>query len=48
VENLKYEHCRVSTLGQDLEVQIERLLAEGCDMIIEERFILGFEKAMNL
>ncbi|MED1472159.1 recombinase family protein, partial [Bacillus salipaludis] len=35
---MKYGYCRVSTLGQDLEVQIERLQAEGCDKIIEEKF----------
>nr|WP_045520317.1 recombinase family protein [Neobacillus niacini] len=35
---MKYGYCRVSTLGQDLEVQIERLKVEGCDNIIEEKF----------
>ncbi|WP_413306011.1 recombinase family protein [Bacillus sp. 1P10SD] len=35
---MKYGYCRVSTLGQDLNVQIERLQAEGCDKIIEEKF----------
>ncbi|MEH7014829.1 recombinase family protein [Neobacillus niacini] len=35
---MKYGYCRVSTLGQDLELQIERLKVEGCDNIIEEKF----------
>jgi DNA invertase Pin-like site-specific DNA recombinase len=38
VIKLKYGYCRVSTLGQDLEVQIEKLQTEGCDKIIKEKF----------
>jgi DNA invertase Pin-like site-specific DNA recombinase len=35
---MKYGYSRVSTLGQELEVQKEKLNAEGCDKIIEEKF----------
>lgn len=35
---LKYGYGRVSTLGQDLEVQIEALKAEECGVIYQEKF----------
>jgi DNA invertase Pin-like site-specific DNA recombinase len=35
---MKYGYSRVSTLGQELDVQIEKLQAEGCNKIIEEKF----------
>lgn len=34
----KFGYGRVSTQGQELEVQREKLQAEGCDAIIEEKF----------
>ena len=35
---MKYGYARVSTLGQDLEVQIEALKAEECGVIYREKF----------
>src|SRR4051812_23243355 len=35
---MKYGYSRVSTLGQELGVQKEKLQAEGCNKIIEEKF----------
>ncbi|MUG73849.1 MULTISPECIES: recombinase family protein [Paenibacillus] len=35
---MKYGYARVSTLGQDLKVQIEALKAEGCEEVTEEKF----------
>lgn len=34
----KYGYGRVSTMAQELEVQIEALQAEGCDEIVTEKF----------
>jgi len=35
---MKYGYARVSTLGQDLEVQIQALKGEGCENIYYEKF----------
>lgn len=35
---VKYGYARVSTVGQDLEVQIQALTNEGCTEIIKEKF----------
>ena len=35
---MKYGYARVSTLGQDLESQIQQLENEGCDKIYSEKF----------
>lgn len=35
---MKYGYARVSTVGQDLNVQIEALQAEGCETIYQEKF----------
>lgn len=35
---MKYGYARVSTLNQDLEVQISKLIEEGCDEIFEEKY----------
>lgn len=34
----KYGYARVSTVGQDLQSQIETLKAEGCEVIYSEKF----------
>ncbi|MEK4567033.1 recombinase family protein [Alkalihalobacillus sp. FSL R5-0424] len=34
----KYGYARVSTVSQDLEVQLNRLKEEGCEMIYSEKF----------
>ncbi len=36
-------YARVSTTGQNLESQIERLLSEGCDTIFQEK-LAGFDR----
>lgn len=35
---MKYGYARVSTSGQDLEVQVEALKAEECGVIYQEKF----------
>lgn len=35
---MKYGYARVSTLAQDLDVQIHALQAEGCEVIYKEKF----------
>jgi DNA invertase Pin-like site-specific DNA recombinase len=35
---MKYGYARVSTIAQDLTVQIEELKKEGCEFIFEEKF----------
>lgn len=35
---MKYGYARVSTIAQDLTVQIEELKKEGCEVIFEEKF----------
>ncbi|PAD25232.1 resolvase [Niallia circulans] len=35
---MKYGYARVSTIAQDLEVQIQELQAEGCEVIYKEKF----------
>ncbi|WP_394174026.1 recombinase family protein [Guptibacillus hwajinpoensis] len=35
---MKYGYARVSTLAQDLDVQIQVLQAEGCEVIYKEKF----------
>lgn len=35
---MKYVYARVSTMGQDLQVQMDALNNEGCDKIYSERF----------
>lgn len=35
---MKYGYARVSTVAQDLEVQIQALQAEGCEVIYKEKF----------
>ena len=35
---MKYGYARVSTVGQDLEAQIQMLRAEGCEKIYSEKF----------
>lgn len=35
---VKYGYARVSTIAQDLEVQIQALQKEGCDVIFKEKF----------
>lgn len=38
VTELKYGYARVSTLGQDLEAQVEALVNEDCGIIYKEKF----------
>ncbi|MEI2403849.1 recombinase family protein [Niallia taxi] len=35
---MKYGYARVSTVAQDLEIQIQALQAEGCEVIYKEKF----------
>ena len=35
---MKYGYARVSTVGQDLQAQLETLEREGCDKIYSEKF----------
>ncbi|MCR8847788.1 recombinase family protein [Rossellomorea sp. SC111] len=35
---MRYAYARVSTIAQDLEVQIQSLQAEGCKVIYKEKF----------
>jgi DNA invertase Pin-like site-specific DNA recombinase len=35
---MKYGYARVSTISQDLTIQIEELKKEGCEVIFEEKF----------
>ena len=35
---MKYGYARVSTLNQDLEVQLQQLKSENCDVIYKEKF----------
>lgn len=35
---MKYGYARVSTIGQDLQAQINRLEEEGCEQIFTEKF----------
>lgn len=35
---MKYGYARVSTVGQDLQSQIDTLTAEGCEIIYQEKF----------
>lgn len=35
---MRYGYARVSTIAQDLEVQIQALQAEGCEVIYQEKF----------
>lgn len=35
---MKYGYARVSTLGQDLQAQLQTLKSEGCDRILSEKF----------
>lgn len=35
---MKYGYARVSTKSQDLEVQLQQLKAENCDVIYQEKF----------
>lgn len=35
---MKRGYARVSTTGQDLQSQIERLKKEGCEIIYSEKF----------
>jgi DNA invertase Pin-like site-specific DNA recombinase len=35
---MKYGYARVSTVGQDLQAQLETLEQEGCDKIFSEKF----------
>lgn len=35
---MKYGYARVSTVSQDLEVQIQALQTEGCEVIYKEKF----------
>ncbi|WP_085509250.1 recombinase family protein [Thalassobacillus devorans] len=35
---MKYGYARVSTVAQDLKVQIQALQAEGCDVIFKEKY----------
>lgn len=35
---MKYGYARVSTIGQDLQAQIDILTAEGCEVIYKEKF----------
>jgi len=35
---MKYGYARVSTIAQDLEVQIQALQVEGCEVIYKEKF----------
>jgi DNA invertase Pin-like site-specific DNA recombinase len=37
-DNMKYGYARVSTVGQDLQAQLETLEQEGCDKIFSEKF----------
>ena len=35
---MKYGYARVSTINQDLEVQLQQLQAENCEVIYKEKF----------
>ena len=35
---MKYGYARVSTINQDLEVQLQQLKSENCDVIYKEKF----------
>ncbi|MGN2271666.1 recombinase family protein [Priestia megaterium] len=35
---MKYGYARVSTVAQDLTVQVEELIKEGCHEVVEEKF----------
>lgn len=35
---MKYGYARISTIGQDLQSQVDTLEAEGCDVIFTEQF----------
>lgn len=51
---MKYGYARVSTIHQDLEVQLQQLEKENCDQIFSEKFTgtskkrVEFQKLINL
>lgn len=51
---MKYGYARVSTVGQDLQSQIDTLNAEGCEVIYSEKFTgtstdrPEFQKVLNV